>query len=118
MIGSVGLSAWRAVDQGVFSTNTGPAYNTWRDWNLPGTGQLDLVRAAILAANAHDRQPWLFRLAPDLVDLYADTAGSLGSIDPLCEDMCISLGCALENLLLAAQAKGFSDLDLDAEYVE
>jgi hypothetical protein len=108
VVGALGLTTWRAVDQGVFSTNTGPAYNAWRDWNLPGKDNLDLVRASILAANAHDSQPWLFRLTPARIDLYADTARNLGAIDPLRREMYISLGCALENLLLAAQAKGWT----------
>jgi nitroreductase len=98
----------RAVDQGVFSANTGPAYDAWRAWDLPGADNLDLVRAAILAANAHDSQPWAFRLAPARIDLYADTARNLGSIDPLRREMHLSLGCALENLLLAARARGLS----------
>ncbi len=106
--GALGLTTWRAIDQGVFSTNTGPAYDAWREWNVPGKDNLDLVRAAILAANAHDSQPWLFRLAPARVNLYADTARNLGSIDPLRREMYISLGCALENLLLAAEARGLT----------
>jgi len=53
----VGGVIGRAVDQGVFSANTGPAYDAWRAWDLPGADNLDLVRAAILAANAHDSQP-------------------------------------------------------------
>lgn len=110
VVGALGLTTWRAVDQGVFSTSTGPAYDAWRDWNLPGQDNLDLVRAAILAANAHDSQPWLFRLAPSSVDLYADTARNLASIDPFRREMYISLGCALENLLLAAQANGLTPM--------
>jgi nitroreductase len=106
----VGGVIGRAADQGVFSTNTGPAYDAWRtwDWDLPGGDNVDLVRAAILAANAHDSQPWVFRLAPARIDLYADTARNLGSIDPLLREMHLSLGCALENLLIAAQARGLS----------
>ena len=69
---------------------------------------MDLVRSAILAANAHDSQPWLFRLTPSSVDIYANTNRNLGTIDPLRREMYISLGCALENLLLAAQAKGLT----------
>ena len=57
---------------------------------------------------AHDSQPWIFRLAPSRIDLYADTARNLGSIDPLQREMHLSLGCALENLLIAARAGGFS----------
>jgi hypothetical protein len=104
----VGGVIGRAADQGVFSTNTGPAYDAWRTWDLPGGDNLDLVRAAILAANAHDSQPWVFRLAPSRIDLYADTARHLGSIDRLLREMHLSLGCALENLLLAAGARGLS----------
>src|SRR5215470_13030049 len=104
----VGGVIGRAADQGVFGTNTGPACDAWRAWDLPGGENLDLVRAAILAANAHDSQPWGFRLAPARIDLYADTARNLGSIDPLRREMQLSLGCALENLLLVAQARGSS----------
>jgi hypothetical protein len=38
----------------------------------------------------------------------ADTDRSLGAVDPYSREMTISLGCALENLTIAAKAKGFS----------
>jgi hypothetical protein len=107
-VGALGVTTWRAVDQGVFSTNTGPAYVAWQDWNLPAQDHLDLVRAAILAANAHDSQPWLFKLGANNIDLYANTVRNFGTIDPFRREMYISLGCALENLLLAAHARGLA----------
>ncbi|WP_454858327.1 Acg family FMN-binding oxidoreductase [Promicromonospora soli] len=100
VLGASGLT-WRAVDQGVFATATGPAYAAWEQGNPPGDDVLNLVRAAVLAASAHNTQPWLFRLGPDRIDLYADTARSLGTMDPLRREMDLSLGCALENLVLA-----------------
>jgi nitroreductase len=108
-VGATGAATWRAVDQGVFSTNQGPAYEAWLAWNDQAGGvPLNLVRAAVLAANAHNSQPWLFRLAPNRIELYAVTARNIGTMDPLRREMYISLGCALENMLLAADANGLA----------
>jgi hypothetical protein len=108
-VGLTGAVSWRAIDQGVFSTNQGPAYDAWRAWvDRAGGVSLNLVRAAVLAASAHNSQPWLFRLATNRIDLYAATARNIGTMDPLRREMYISLGCALENLLLAADAHGLA----------
>jgi nitroreductase len=96
---------WRAVDQGVFATGTGPAYAAWDQTN-PSGGALGMVRAAVLAASAHNTQPWLFRLTPERIDLYADATRGLGAMDPLRREMHLSLGCALENLVLAGPPNG------------
>jgi nitroreductase len=106
-VGAAGALTWRAADQGVFSTNRGPAYDAWQAWNDEAGGvPLNLVRAAVLAASAHNTQPWLFRITTNRVDLYAVTARNIGTIDSLRREMYISLGCALENLVLAADAHG------------
>lgn len=74
---------------------------------------LALVRAAILAANPHNTQPWLFRVSDTSIALFADTTRNIGVIDPFLREMYIGLGCALENLLLAAPANGYApDLSL------
>jgi hypothetical protein len=99
---------WRANDQGVFSTGQGPAYEPWDDWRTSTKGPLDLVRAAILAANPHNSQPWLFQVTPSRINLFADHMRNLGAIDPFLREMHIGLGCALENLLLAAAANGYT----------
>jgi hypothetical protein len=103
-----GGTLWRATDQGVFSTGQGPAYEPWDDWRSVTRGPLDLVRAAVLAANPHDSQPWLFHVTETQIDLFADRKRNLGHIDPLLREMHIGLGCALENLLLAAEANGYT----------
>lgn len=99
---------WRAFDRGVFSVGQGVAYEPWNDWqNYDGQDTLALLSAAILAANPHNTQPWLFRVSDSRIDLYADTKRQIGASDPFLREMHIGLGCALENLLLAADAKGF-----------
>jgi len=58
VIVAAGGTLWRALDQGVFATGTGAAYAAWGDWaGTPEDGAMNLVRAAVLAANAHDSQP-------------------------------------------------------------
>jgi hypothetical protein len=104
-----GALAWRAWDQGVFSAGEGPAYEAWRRWNDgPADAPRRLVGAAILAANPHNTQPWRFRLGAGFVELFADHARNIGAIDPDRREMHIGLGCALENLLLAASSLGWS----------
>ena len=105
--GAAGLT-WKSVEGGVFATATGPAYAAWDELGLGGQGPMGLVRAAVLAANAHNAQPWQFRVFADRIDLFADGSRTLGTMDPLLREMDISLGCALENLVLAGPPNGLS----------
>lgn len=103
-----GGGVWRAADQGVFGVGEGPAYEPWKNWRTnEGEGPIELVRAAVLAANAHNSQPWLFRVEDSRIDLFADRERNIGAVDPYLREMYMSLGCALENLLLAAEANGY-----------
>src|SRR5580698_960675 len=100
---------WRAEDQGVFSVGQGPAYRPWKDWRShAGEGPLTLVRAAILAASPHNTQPWLFKVAQSSIDLYIDTKRNVGALDPYLREEHIGIGCAIENLMLAAAANGYT----------
>ncbi len=111
----VGGGVFRAVDQGVFAAGTGPAYEEWTDWQTETLeGPLRLVQSAILAANPHNSQPWLFRVNDDAIDLYADTGRHLGAMDPYLREMHIGLGCAIENMLVTAAATGY-DVQLQLE---
>ncbi|MEY9964154.1 nitroreductase [Streptacidiphilus sp. MAP12-16] len=104
--GASGLT-WRAVEGGVFSTGTGSAYDAWGR-SKPGGHTLNLVNAAILAANAHNTQPWLFTVSDDRIELFSDMSRTIGAMDPLLREMQISLGCAVENLALAAAPNGMT----------
>ena len=98
---------WRARNQGVFSAGTGPAYEPWRLWRVDGEpGPLRLVRAAILGASPHNTQPWLFRVTDASIDVWADTRRHIGTIDPYLREMYVGVGCALENLMIAAAHDG------------
>jgi nitroreductase len=104
----VGGGVWRAYDQGVFSVGQGPAYEAWKDWrNNSDEGALALVRAAILAASPHNTQPWLFKVTNSSIELYIDTKRNVGALDPFLREEHIGMGCALENLMLAAAAHGY-----------
>ncbi len=102
-----GGGVWRAWDQGVFSVCQGPAYEPWKDWHSVSHGPLGLVRAAILAASPHNTQPWLFKVASSSIELYVDTSRNTGALDPYLREQSIGLGCALENLMLAARTNGY-----------
>lgn len=99
---------WRAADSGVFSVGQGVAYELWTNWRDAQDKRLNLIRAAILASNPHNSQPWLFRVADKQIDLFADTERNIGAIDPFGREMHIGLGAALANLMLAARAEGFA----------
>jgi nitroreductase len=67
-----------------------------------------LVAAATQASNPRNSQPWLFRAAAGRIDLFADSTRWEGSVDPYGRELFLGLGCALENLLLAAPAHGYT----------
>ena len=105
----VGGGVWRASDQGVFSVGEGPAYEPWKDWRNAGNDSpLALVGAAILAASPHNTQPWLFKVANSSIELHIDTQRNVGALDPYLREEHIGMGCALENLMLAAPASAYA----------
>lgn len=98
-------AAYRAYDQGVLSEGRGPAFEAWHAWRS-GDDAMSIVGAAVLAASAHNAQPWRFAVTDKQIDLYADLARSTGANDALNRELDVSLGCALENLHHAALARG------------
>jgi hypothetical protein len=68
----------------------------------------ELVRFATLAANGHNTQPWKFALKADTVEIHPDLSRRLLVVDPHDRELWMSLGCALENMVLAARAAGYA----------
>lgn len=69
-------------------------------------GAADLVRYATLAANGHNAQPWRFRVGADGIAITPDPARRTPVVDPDDHHLWASIGCAAENLALAARARG------------
>lgn len=63
-----------------------------------------LLKYAILAPSTHNTQPWLFRIKENSLELLLNEKRVLGCSDPTGRQALISLGCALKNLVLAAQS--------------
>ena len=71
-------------------------------------GQMqNLIRYATLAASGHNAQPWKFVIKPDTIEIHPDYTRRLLVVDPGDRELWISLGCALENLMIAARAVGY-----------
>lgn len=67
-----------------------------------------LIHFATLAANGHNTQPWKFAIRGNAIEIHPDPTRELPVVDPQHRELWISLGCALENLLLAARTSGYA----------
>lgn len=65
-----------------------------------------LIRYALLAPSSHNTQPWQFRIGDDRIDVFMDEGRWLKVADKDQRELHISIGCALENLLIAAKHFG------------
>ena len=65
-----------------------------------------LVHHAVLGANSHNTQPWLFGTAERHLEIAPDRRRQTPVVDPDNHHLFASLGCAAENLSLAALAAG------------
>jgi nitroreductase len=79
--------------------------------DFPATGPIEtqlrfLLRYAILAPSTKNSQPWAFSVQANRVCLIADLKRGQPIADPDRRELYISLGCALENLLVAAEHFG------------
>jgi hypothetical protein len=68
----------------------------------------ELVRFAALAASGHNAQPWMFSITENVIEIHPDYSRRLPIVDPADRALWISLGCALENLLIASRAAGYA----------
>jgi len=83
--------------------NTVAASYTDASWE---TTARRFVVAATLAANAHNTQPWAFSIADHAITIRPDWTRHLTVSDPTGRQLFLSIGAALENLLITARADG------------
>ena len=67
-----------------------------------------LLNYAILAPSSHNSQPWKFNVSDDEILLYAARSRWLSVADADKREIYISLGAALENLIIAAEHFGYN----------
>lgn len=95
--------------------------------DFPSSGDIEeramfLLRCAILAPSSHNSQPWRFRVAGNEIHVGVDESRWLEAADPEKREVYISVGCALENLCVAAEHFGYDPKvayhePSDADYV-
>ena len=73
----------------------------------------ELIRYATLAPSGHNTQPWKFSIDGNIIKIFPDFTRQLPVVDPDHRELYISLGCALENLVIAARHAGY---DSEVEY--
>lgn len=71
-----------------------------------GRDDMELIRLATLAASSHNTQPWTFESTPTSVVVRPDPARRCKVVDPDDAHLYKSIGCAVENLMVAAAAQG------------
>ena len=105
LAGSVGVSligAARAARVGLFDRRPDEA---WTDLAREH-GVRALAAAGILAANPHNSQPWSFGIGDQRLDVHVDPRRALGPVDPFLRQMLLGIGCAIENIVVAATTQG------------
>jgi hypothetical protein len=108
----IGAGAATAVGTGLYVSSRGPDYSEAvapLRATIPARSNADmryLVHHAVLAANSHNTQPWLFRSRDRRIEIAPDLSRATPVVDPDNHHLFASLGCAAENLSLAAAAAG------------
>ena len=71
-----------------------------------------LISFAVCAPSGHNSQPWKFQIVDNTIVITPDFTKRLAVVDSSDKELFISLGCALENLQIAATNYGYlSDYD-------
>jgi len=74
-----------------------------------------LISFAICAPSGHNSQPWKFQIADNSIVIMPDFTKRLPVVDSSDKELFISLGCALENMQIAATNYGYTS---DYEYTD
>jgi nitroreductase len=87
----------------------GPAFQYWRQKEKGGLSDQEyIVMCGVLAANPHNTQAWKFHFTPGAIQVLSDPTRHLGAADPRRRLMVMGLGCAVENMAVAAESLGYA----------
>ena len=109
VIGGLVAAGGAATLAGVSSMTTADYDSLLADQLRPFAADGDMremVRAATLAANSHNTQPWRYRVSATRIDIVPDFSRRTPVVDPDDHHLFASLGCAAENLMVAARHYG------------
>ena len=106
LVAGTGIVSYRVFDNGVLDSGSGRAYDPWSQWR-DDPSPVGAVGAAILTANPHNTQAWIFNVTASGVDVFADPARGMPAVDPFDREHNVGIGCALENLVLGLHARGY-----------
>ncbi|GAA4370131.1 Acg family FMN-binding oxidoreductase [Agromyces bauzanensis] len=98
-------AAVRGALNGVWSSGQGEPYELWHQWESL-TGVEAIVAAGVLAASPHNTQPWQFTVAGETVEVRSDPMRMMPVTDPASREHHAGLGCAVENMAVAARRQG------------
>ncbi len=66
-----------------------------------------IIKYAVRAPSGHNAQPWKFVIKKNEIEIHPDWSRVLPVVDPDNRELYISLGCAVENLCVAATAQKY-----------
>ncbi len=67
-----------------------------------------LINFAVLAPSSHNSQPWKFSIDNSIINVYLEQKRLLPVGDPNSRQAIISIGCAVENIIISADYYGYS----------
>src|SRR5262245_33762018 len=104
---------WMLRPHAALAKRAAPPPTSLQPWALPteaGSTPVDVARsligAAILAPSHWNTQPWRFESEGQTIRIVVDRQRALREIDPDGRSLYLSVGAALENLLIAARSYG------------
>ena len=74
------------------------------------TDFIQIASYASKAPSGHNTQPWKFNITDSTITVLPNLDVALPVVDRNNRELFISLGCATENLCIAAEAKGYAPL--------
>lgn len=96
----------RGATNGAWAQGEGAPYELWESWRR-APGLRAVVAAGVLAANPHNTQPWWFVLEDHAIEVHRDGSRAMPTGDADGRELVAGLGCAVENMVVAAAARGW-----------